>query len=369
LRSRDRLLAILLALVAAACTTSATVTRAVDGRLVRVRYIEQEAYAAYLNAAILENRGDLDAAEAAYGEAIGRDPKSAEIWTRIGVVRCKKIKLGREGASPWDAFRRADEIDPEMEESATARARCHLDLGEIHPALAAARKAVALDPNRMEPAALLALILERAGQIDSARLWMDGLALREPGSVEAQTAMIDFATRTGDRSRRIAAAEARGQLRREGFVEADGSRRRATIGEIDEALVHGNVSAARGLASAAGVGAAALALRATAIGQTAFASEQAEIAADADPSDSDARIAAAVAADLARDDVALAKAVTGLATGMTAPSPLGRALLLELVERRCVLRAVAEPAERLDRSTADPLVVKVVERARSEVRP
>jgi tetratricopeptide (TPR) repeat protein len=366
---RPRLLTLLFLAFFTACAGGGTVTRAVDGRLVSGRYVDETAYAAYLAGAIHENRGDLDAAETAYAEAIRHDPRSAEIWTRIGAVRCTRRRLGRPGASAWDAFRRADEIDPEMEEVWTARARCHLDLGEIRPALDAARTAVALDPDRVEPAALLALVLERTGQIEEARRSMDGLVLRAPDSVEALSAMIDFAMRTGDRARRFAATEARAELRREGFAEPSATRHTATAGDLDESLLRGDLHLARELARSAGLGTGALALRAVAIGQTGFGREQAQMTSSADPSDSDARIAAAVAADLARDDEALSEAVTGLSASMTEPSPLGRALLVELVERRCVLHGAADRAAPADRSTADPLVVKVVDRNRSGARP
>lgn len=343
-------------------------TRAVDGRLVAGRYVDGAAYTAYLSGAILENRGDLDAAETAYREALRHDPQSAEIWTRIGAVRCTRRALGRPGASAWDAFRRADEIDPETEEVSTARARCHLNLGEMQPALVAARTAVARDPDRVEPAALLALILERTGHIDEARRVMDGLALRAPDSVDAQNAMIDFALRTGDQARRIAATEARARLRRDGFAQPNVTKHPITAGDVDEALARGELHRARALARSAGLNTGALALRAVAIGQTWFGREQSQMTSGADSSDSDARIAGAVAADLAQDDEALSKAVTALSARMTEPSPLGRALLVELVERRCVLRGAVQRADPADHPTFDPLVAKVVERARSDVR-
>jgi Tfp pilus assembly protein PilF len=342
----------LLFLFASACTASTTVTRVVDGRLVQGRYVADEAYAAYLTGAMREAGGDLDGAESAYREAIRHDPRGAEIWTRIGAVRCARLSSANRGASPWEAFRRAEQIDPQMEEAWTARARCHLDLGEIDPALAAVRRAVAADPNRIEPVVLLARILERAGKTEQARLWMDGLVLRDPDSTPAQRAMIEFAARTGDAQRRLAATRALGRAAGVGSAKA-------AVGDVDDALLRGDTTMARVLGAAAGVTGGALALRAVALGQTAFAREQAEMVASANPSDSDARIAAAGAADLSGDDAALHKAVSGLSASMTQPSPLGRALLLELVERRCGLPASAEEIAATDREGADQLVVRV----------
>ena len=343
-----RLLAALLVFLAAACGGGPQVARIVDGHLVQGRFVQPEAYAAYLSGVIHENRGDLLAAEAAYVEAIRYDPHGAEIWARIGAVRCARGMV----TPALDAFRRADEIDPETEEVWTARARCHLGLGQTDLALAAALRAVALDPDRPDPIVLLARILEHAGRLDEALLWMDGLVLRDPSSAPAQRAMVDLAARTGDDPRRLAAMRALEQIRGDGFAKA-------TISDVDDALLRGDTERARRLAVAAGVVGGALALRAVALGQSGFAREQAEIAAGADPSDSDARIAAAVAADLAGNDAALSKALSGLEARMTQPSPLGRALLAELVERRCGIGLEPESPRK-----TDPLLSKVIERGR-----
>jgi hypothetical protein len=88
------------------------------------------------------------------------------------------------------------------------------------------------------------------------------------------------------------------------------------------------------LALTARLSSGALALRAAAVGAATFAKEQADLVLAADPSDSDARVAAAVAADLLRDDDALARAMIDTSAGRTPLSSLACALMAELLDRR-----------------------------------
>src|SRR5262249_13996344 len=105
------------------------VSRIVDGRRLEGRYIADEAYASYVRAVTLEAKGDFSGADAAYAEAIRSDPESAHLWTRVGALRCEPAYESA-NKSPWDAFTRATEIDPELEETWTERARCHDKKGD-----------------------------------------------------------------------------------------------------------------------------------------------------------------------------------------------------------------------------------------------
>jgi tetratricopeptide (TPR) repeat protein len=307
----------------------------VGGHRVEGRFVADQAYAAYLKGVVLETEGQVDGALAAYGEAIAHDPDSAELWTRVGVLRCadrhKPVSPVKTGG-PWEAFDRASKINPEYEETWTERARCHLKRGEIDDAARTARVAVSLDPDRAEPAILLAQVLERQTRIDEGRRWLDGLVARNPSSIEAHEAVIAFAGRTHDEARRLAAEEMLAALRPGRGSEAQ--RDHPHLSEVDAALVRGDFERARRLALAARVSSGGLALRAVALGKPSFARSQAELVLAADPTDSDARTAAAVAADLSRDDAALARAMSGVPPGATGLSPLATLLMAELLARR-----------------------------------
>ena len=324
--------------VALGCAAAPPVTRMVGGHRVEGRFVADGAYAAYLRGVVLENQGRLEAAMAAYGEAIEHDPDSAELWTRLGTLRCAMVV--RRGApakavGPWSAFARAAEIDPAYEEAWTERARCHLNRGELDDAARAARGAVSLDPDREEPAILLALVLERQGHLEEARHWLDGLIARDPSSIEAHEAMAAFAARTGDEGRRNASAEALALLRppRSGA----GIARRGdavSLSGIDAAIGRRDFDRARRLALAARLSSGALALRAAAVGSVSFARIEAELVLAADPADVDARVAATVIADLTRDDAAFARALSGVPANGAPISPLAAVLMAELLDRR-----------------------------------
>src|SRR5262249_30854064 len=107
-------------LLGAGCASSYPVTRMVGGHRVQGRFVAGQASGAYLKGVVLETQGRFDAAAAAYEEAIVHDPDSAELWTRIGALRCSaQPKPGAPASEngPWDAFTRAAEIDPQYEET------------------------------------------------------------------------------------------------------------------------------------------------------------------------------------------------------------------------------------------------------------
>lgn len=324
-------------LLGVGCASSYPVTRMVGGHRVEGRFVGDQAYAAYLKGVVLETEGRLDAAATAYEEAIVHDPDSAELWTRIGALRCSapaKPGAPASGNGPWDAFTRAAEIDPEYEETWTERARCHLRHGQLEQAARAARIATSLDPDRAEPPLLLAQILERQGRLIEARQWLDGLIIREPTSAEGLEAMAGFAGRTHDDARREASEHMLSSLRPPRDGDQPFRRARPSLAEIDAALATGDFERAQNLALSARLSSGALALRAAALGIVTFARAHAGLVLSADPSDSDARVAAAVAADLARDEDSLSTALTSLPASSTPLSPLATLLMAELLDRR-----------------------------------
>jgi tetratricopeptide (TPR) repeat protein len=334
---RNRILGAALAVASlAGCAARAPVTRMVDGHHVEGRYVADRAYAAYLRGVTLEAKGELAAARAAYDEALGEDPESAELWTRLGAISCTGARS--DGGAALRAFDRAVRIDPEYEEAWTERARCHLAREELEQALGAARTAVSLDPDRREPVLLLVKVLGRLSRASEARAWLDGLVIRDPGSAAALGDLDS--NKNGSRADPLA----------------------QTLGEVDGALLRGNDGLARRRALAARLSSGQLAVRAAALGRASFAREQAAIVLGADPGDTDARVAAAVAADLARDDAALARALASLPDGSTPLSPLARALLAELVTRRVGVEARTAWPNAPEGAVTDPLLRAVENR-------
>ncbi|MET0592651.1 MAG: hypothetical protein ABW133_08130 [Polyangiaceae bacterium] len=347
----------------AACASSTAVTRSVGGRVVRGRFVTDDAYAAYLRGALLEAQGKREAALGAYLEGAREDPDSPEILTRIGALSCADEAGG--SGRPSGAFDRAAAIDPAYEEAWTERARCQLKRGRLADAEDAARVAVSLDPNRIEPAVLLAVVLEQQKRNDEAARWLDGLVAREPGSLEAYEAMLGFAERTNDEVRRAAAIRAIALLGARGTDRPLERKARTTVRDVDAALARGAFDDARRLALAARISSGALALRAAAIGAATFARDQAELVLAADPGDSDARVAAAIAADLSRDDDALAHAMSGASVSRGRVSPLASALMAELLERRVgrdAKKAWLDAVGAAPTDESDPLVSDVTKR-------
>jgi len=308
---------------------SYAVTRVVHGKRVPGRFVKGEAYAAYLEAAMLEAEGRFQEAIAAYHEVLGHDPHSPDPWTRIGASLCA---LG--DPNPWSAFDRAHELDPTYDAAWAERALCHLSRDELGPAREAARQAVTLEPLVIENTLLYARTLERSGAIDEAWRWLDGLVAAHPDSVEAQRARLELALRTGDRVRELAAAERLAELAPD-TVRRDAPSALSPLARIDEALGRGDLEAARRWALAARMSPGWLALRALELGRIEEAKAQAELVSAADPADADARVALLWLAHLGKDETALKAALT-TPTHSTALSETGARLLNELLRRRVV---------------------------------
>src|SRR5689334_18967344 len=150
-RALSALLPVALTATTGGCASSSTVTRSVRGRLVRGRFVTDDAYAAYLRGALLEAQGNREAALTAYAEGARYDPESPELLTKIGALICERQDAtgNGTGARSGAAFDRAAAIDPDYEEAWTERARCHLKRGQLAEAERAARVAVSLDPDRI----------------------------------------------------------------------------------------------------------------------------------------------------------------------------------------------------------------------------
>jgi len=142
-----------LAALACACVREGRVERAFDGQVVEGRFIDPRAYAAFLRGTIAEANADNGEALAGFEEAARTDPDSAEIWTRIGDVRCRAdAHDGHADAG----FSRALAIDATYARAWAAKARCAIARGDTAGARAAAGRAAALDSTADAASVLLA---------------------------------------------------------------------------------------------------------------------------------------------------------------------------------------------------------------------
>jgi Tfp pilus assembly protein PilF len=339
--------------------------------MVEGRFIPYEAYARYGRAAEAEARGDLDLALALYTRAADADPDSAEIWTRLGAVRCAIVGKRKPAE---DAFERAEEIDSAYEPLWRERARCAAADGRLREALGYADQALALDPDRDEVVLLYASLLERTGRVEEAERLLAALVIQRPSSVPGWLARYELALRRGDRvGAERAARELRVRAPRLSARIAQEQPIFSPLAEVDAAIVKGDLAAARSSARHAHLPAAELAVRAAALGRAELARAQAELILGADPASSSARVALAVAADLAGDAALLATALDDAQAGVPAqPSPLARLLFAELLHRRAgrdAARAFLGPddAKEATDAPADPLLAAVRKRVRARL--
>lgn len=144
-----------------ACGAEPRVVRVYDGRIVEGRYVQPEAYAAFLRGVLAEESGDLKAAVAAYAVAVDEDEDDPEIMGRIGEARCK---LDPKDALADRAFDVALKRDPASASALAAKSRCALARGRTDIALELARRGSAQDPGNV---ALEALVVRaEAGRTD-----------------------------------------------------------------------------------------------------------------------------------------------------------------------------------------------------------
>lgn len=281
-----------LALGSAGCRRD-DVARVFDGHEIRGRWVSPEAYAAFTEAAIEDAQGHREAAAAAYERAIAEDPNNATAWGRLGAIRCSSARKAADRA-----FARAEALEPDLESPWLARATCALERNDARGAAVYAKQAAALAPEDTEASQLVAAALERLGSRVEATRWRRGLSL---------------------------ASE-----RASSTARAQGSPMRV----FERALDAGNVADLRRAAVFAHISAPELSLRTIARGHPDAAIAVAEVVLEADPSSSDARIAALTSADLIRDESTFARWMASVPRGSTIPSPLGAEILQALIARR-----------------------------------
>jgi tetratricopeptide (TPR) repeat protein len=286
-----RVVVLSLALCAGCAVGSSGVTRMANGVRYEGRFVNPEAYAAYLLGVEREARGKFSEALAAYLEAHAEDPDSPEIWARIGAVRCSSSEPKAGPAAARASFERGLKTDPAYYGNYFERARCAERAADFPSALGDATASVARRPDD-EPANLLvARVLRSLGQAAEARAWLEAYR-----SYYAATAATDRALQSARDPASVQAA-----------AKSDGA----------------SSSSARSGAFAE--------LRS---GRTERARQQAQTELEADPSNSDAWIATLVACDALHDDQCFDAAMARLQTPSLSPSSTALGYLRELLARR-----------------------------------
>ncbi|MFO0761648.1 MAG: hypothetical protein U0359_34720 [Byssovorax sp.] len=337
-------LALSLLLGTAGCAEGGVV-RVLDGREVLGRFIPDEAYAAYAEGEERAARGEVAEALASFERAARFDPESAEIWTRVGAIACKRSAAGRGASSADEAFRKAEAIDPTFAPLYRERARCYRDgepdrdealkdrAARLAAALTASERAVALDGADVEASAIRASLLREAHRGDEARRLLEALIIRRPASAEAHLALYELARAAGDEALaeraglRVIALSPRLAPRIEGELPA-----LAPLARLDTALRADDLAEAERLAHRIHLPLVEVALRAVALGRVTLAKHLAEALAGAAPDDRAAQLTLILAADLGGDTATLDR--TALPARGPALPLLAQLLFAELLDRR-----------------------------------
>jgi tetratricopeptide (TPR) repeat protein len=285
-------LALCLALSVSCTMRSAGVTRMADGVRYEGRFVSPEAYAAYLLGVEREARNEFDEALAAYLEAHAEDPDSAEIWARIGAVRCFSNAAPAGPAAARASFARGLLTNPAYYGNYFERARCAERAGDFRSALTDATAAVARNPDD-EPANLLvARVLQALGRSAEARLWLEAYRSYHVATIATERALTS--ARDPRSAQAVVAASA---------GASPGAARSAAFAELGS-------------------------------GRTERARLQAQRELDADPTNSDAWIATLVACDALHDEPCFEATLSRLEMPSLAPSSTALGYLRELLARR-----------------------------------
>jgi tetratricopeptide (TPR) repeat protein len=268
---------------------SSGVTRMADGVRYEGRFINPEAYAAYLLGVEREAHSEFSEALLAYLEAHAEDPDSPEIWARIGAVRCFSSNPQRGPVAARAAFERGLKSDPDYFGNYFERARCAERARNFAGALPDATAAVARCPDD-EPANLLvARLLQALGRRAEGRAWLEAYQSYHATTVATERAL---------------------ESARSDLPAAPADSNSATSPALSRAFVE--------LGS----------------GRAERARQQAQVELDADPTNADAWVATLVACDALRDDPCFEATIGRLRTPSLSPSSTALRYLRELLARR-----------------------------------
>lgn len=314
---------------ASGCLPRPGVVRVVEGQDVEGQFVGEEAYAFYVRGALLEAEHDYAGASVAYAQALGYDPESRMLWVRLAAVHCE---LGMSAQAELSA---AMELDPAFAPAWYESARCALRAGAPTRARTLAETALRLDPDDEATVLLLASIEQSLKRPDrSASLLLTEVA-RSPQSVSAWRALLGQARTTDNRALESFALREIQRLdpKSRGPI-ADLEQPGPEEDSLDRELVSGHLAHARTLATRSRLVPASLAHRALEVGAPQVALTQAEFVLGADPTNTDAWIAALAAADQLGDAPTYERLLLAPPDRPTPPSPRAAKVLGELIERR-----------------------------------
>lgn len=267
------------------------VTRMADGVRYEGRYVNPEAYAAYLLGVEKEARGELAEALTSYLEAHAEDPDSPEIWARIGAVRCFSNEPQAGPGAARAAFERGLKLDPTYYGNYLERARCAERARDLSRALGDATAAVSRRPQDETANLLVARLLSALGKGREARAWLEAYRSYHAGTIATERALQN------------ARAQSSG----------------------------GSAPAEEHPTAVAASSGAFTELR---MGRPERASQQARTELEADPSNADAWIASLVACDALHDEACFESTLGQLRAPSLPPSNLALGYLRELLVRR-----------------------------------
>ncbi|MEO8904235.1 MAG: hypothetical protein ABI488_17890 [Polyangiaceae bacterium] len=284
-----RALASFVTLACFACTEGQSgVTRMADGVRYEGRFVNPEAYAAYLQGVEREARGEYQNALSSYLEAHAEDPDGAEIWARIGAVQCASSTPERGLKVARVSFERGLHNDPQYFGNYLERARCAERANALKAALEDGIAAVARRPEEEPSNLLVARVLSELGRNDEARAWLQAFQTYRAPSAAVTRALESI---RGVTSPATATAAVASEAHSAAFAD----------------LRAGRVERAR---------------------------SQAKLELDADPTNADAWIASLVACDALRDTQCFETAIASLKTPSLPPSDTALGFLRELLARR-----------------------------------
>ncbi|HVR19905.1 MAG TPA: tetratricopeptide repeat protein [Polyangiaceae bacterium] len=317
-----------------ACATGGPITRVADGESFESRAIAPEAYAAYLRASVLEARGDARGAVTELERALDEDPNSPEIVTRIACILCASGGDSKEASNEaLGSFDDALALDPSYAPAWLGLAECRERRRDLAGALDAAERAVYFDASSAAATRTAARLAFALGRPLEAWTLLEALVALFPESREALEAYFDAATTRSDAPRE---ARARRALSKLGVAS-----KRSRAEALDDALRAGDLPGARALAVHLSLAPSALAWRALELSERDLALEQAALVLAADPSDSDAWLAALAASDELGDDGRFVETLRALDSEPLPPSPRALVVLETLVVRHAGPEAAA----------------------------
>jgi tetratricopeptide (TPR) repeat protein len=358
----------------AACGAEPKVVRVYDGKVVEGRYVSPDGYASYLRAVLAEENGDLKGALSHLDLAVADDDEDAEVWARIGEVRCK---ADPKDAKADEAFGRALKADPSYAGALAAKSRCELARGHAEAAVALAKKGLDADPGNVAIDALLvradarrpnaqlrdravALTIahgERAAAWDALVAWSTARRDAELCARGLEGLLRAAPIRAPEVEKGVLALAGQGHLalaRRVAATIADSAPellvrgpQDPTVGRlaVDEALVRGDAASALRRATRGHVELSEVAARATLLERPEAAKEIAQTVVRADPAATGARMV------LAALDASTKGGHDALAKGDDAPELCA----LVLADRLATAAGIDVARSWLDRVARRPL--------------